>query len=87
MIEGKTTSGFEFKIAYETLDNWDLFEALTEMDKGNVIVIADVAHMLLGEDQLKRLKNHVKGICGRVSTESMIQEIEEILRSSETGKN
>lgn len=87
MITGKTNSGFEFEIEYEKLDDWELFELLTELDKGNIVATVDVARTLLGEEQLKQLKNHVKGIFGRVSMDAMFQEISQILSSTDTGKN
>ena len=87
MITGKTNSGFEFEIETERLDDWDLLESLTAVDKGNISVIPNVALALLGEEQLQRLKSHVKGIHGRVSMSAMFQEIFEILNSNNQGKN
>ena len=87
MITGKTNSGFEFKIQDENLDDWELLESLTNVDKGNISVIPSVALALLGEEQLNCLKSHVKGIHGRVSMNVMFQEIFEILHSTDQGKN
>lgn len=35
MITGTTKSGFNFEIAEETLDDYELLEALVEADKGD----------------------------------------------------
>ena len=86
MIEGKTASGFEYKITEDALDDYDLLEALTDIDSGNYQKITVVVDHLLGKEQKEMLKKHIREN-GRVSAKAMISEIFEILKGSQTGKN
>ncbi len=87
MIKGETNSGFRFKIDEEELDDYELLEALCEIDKGNVSLITDAAKKILGKRQLKELKEHVRNEKGRVPAKEMIEEIEQILSFHSKGKN
>lgn len=87
MINGKTKSGFEFGIDEEELDDYELLEMLCEIDKGNISLITDTARKILGEEQLKELKEHVRNEKGKVSAKKMTEEIEQILSFNSKGKN
>lgn len=86
MLEGKTKSGFEFKVEDEATDDWELLEALTKVDRGNITFLIDAAKMLLGDEQLSELKKHCKAN-GRVSAEKMMEEITDILQYGGNPKN
>lgn len=87
MITGKTNSGFEFFIPEENLDDYELLELVTEVDKGNNAVIMDVIDRLLGKEQKNKLKEHVRNEAGRVTVSKMIAEIMDIFEKSGPGKN
>lgn len=87
MIRGKTNSGFEFEIDEEELDDYELLEMLCDIDKGDVTKITDAAKKILGNEQLKELKEHVRDEKGKVSVSKMMKEIEEVLSSNSRGKN
>lgn len=87
MITGKTDRGFEFEIDEETLDDYELLEVICEVDKGNASFIPDAARMLLGDEQLKRLKESARNEKGKISTTIMVGEIKQILTSNSKGKN
>lgn len=86
MISGKTESGFEFTLDDEVMDNYELLEVLTDIDKGDARRIVDAMGMLLGEEQKESLKKHLRGESGRVSTKAMWQELLNILKAA-NGKN
>lgn len=59
MIEGKLKSGFEYKIEDHVLDNMELLDAIAEVDQ-NPMVLSKVLKMLLGDDQRKKLYDHLR---------------------------
>ena len=59
MIEGKLKSGFEYKIEDHVLDNMELLDAIAEVDQ-NPMVLSKVLKMLLGDEQRKKLYNHLR---------------------------
>lgn len=87
MIAGKTNSGFEFEIDEDSLDDYELLEMAGEVDKGDVSLIPDVAKRILGDTQVKKLKDHIRDENGKVSAIKMTKEIEQILSSGSQGKN
>lgn len=88
MLEGKTKSGFEFNISDETLDDWELFEDISEMDeKGGELKFIKAAKRLLGQEQYESLKEFLRNNEGRVSATLMSETISEIFFSTNEGKN
>ena len=74
----KTTSGFEFEIDPEILDDMELVDALAEVED-NPLMISKVVTMLFGDDK-KRLYDHIKETKGvkRVPIEAVGEVIEEV---------
>lgn len=87
MIKGKTQSGFEFELEEDVLNDYELLEALREIDKGDEGAIVDVMNIILSKDQLKALKEHLRNEKGRVGAIEMITEFAEIMKASKEGKN
>ena len=81
MIEGKTKSGFEYKIEDAAMDNMELLDLLGEIDKGKTAAITDATVLLLGKEQKKRLYEHIRTEEGNVPIELFIKEFTEILNS------
>lgn len=86
MIEGKTLSGFAYSIPDEAIDDYELLEALTAVDKGDSGEIITVVDKLLGMDQKKALFEHIRKD-GRVSAKKVVGVITEILNNCNQGKN
>lgn len=87
-INGKTSTGFEFCIPAERLDDYELVEQLIELEKGDMMVVVPIVKALMDDDEEKRLKEHVKAMNGgRCTFSGMAQEISEIFLGSSTGKN
>ena len=57
-MKGKTSSGFEYELNEEALDDYELLEDLCEMDAGNMSKMSSVMNRLIGAEQKERLKEH-----------------------------
>lgn len=86
VIKGETSTGFGYEISQENLNNYELVEALGEMED-NPLVIAKIVNLLLGKEQADNLKNHVRIDGGTVPTDKMSDEIKEIFESQKETKN
>ena len=80
MVEGTLSNGFKFQIEDERLDNYETFEKLCMIDNDNekLGLIVEVYNDLLGEDQYKALKEHIKKQDGRISTIKMFELMQEL---------
>ena len=87
MIKGTTKSGFDYTVQEEALDDYELLEELREIDKGNTSLVVDAIEKIIGPEQKEQLKEHVRDEAGRVSIKRMFDEIGEILRGDQQGKN
>jgi len=87
MIEGKLKSGFEYKIEDHVLDNMELLDAIAEVDQ-NPMVISKVLKMLMGDDQRKKLYDHLRDPKnGNVPIVAVSDAVAEIFRGSGQLKN
>ena len=82
MIKGKTESGFEYSIPRESLNNYELVENIAELEE-KPLLITSIVKQLLGEEQAKNLKEHVRKD-GIVSIDRMSEEIINIFKNSGT---
>jgi hypothetical protein len=89
MIKGKTTTGFEFKLYDEALDNMELVELMAEIqDSGSPMALAKVLRLLLGEKQRTALYNHLRTKDGRVPVAAVSTAFVEIVKAAkQKGKN
>ena len=80
MIEGKTSSGFHYKIADDARDDMELLEAFMDIDNGKVSGLKAVIEQLLGAEQKKALYDHIRNKeTGRVRASEVMKAIGEIL--------
>ena len=86
MIKGKTKSGFSYDLDKERLNNYELLEAIEELEE-NPLVLSRVVNLLLGKEQTKKLKDHLRTENGIVPTEKMSEEITEIFQNQGETKN
>lgn len=82
MIKGETKSGFKYQIEEGTLNDWELFEMITEVET-NPILLNKIITMVLGDDQKEKLKEHLRNDEGRIPLDAMNSEIMEIFGSQE----
>ena len=86
MIKGKTSSGFEYEILEEQLNNYELLESIAELEE-NALVLPKVVNMLLGKEQKNKLTKHLRTKDGIVPMDKMMNEITEIFQSKSEIKN
>lgn len=87
MFTGKTSSGFEFSLQDEVLDDYELLETLQDIDDGDYGKTTKMVTMLLEPAQRDALKDHVRSENGRVSAQKMLAEVMEIFESKNKSKN
>ena len=81
-LVGVTKSGFEYSIPKKNLNNYELVEALGEVDT-NPLLLPKVLKLLLGKEQVEKLKNHLRDADGIVDTEKMAAELEDIFKAQQ----
>jgi hypothetical protein len=82
----KTSTGFEFDVSADALDDWELLEELAELETDGSKIIS-VCRRLMGADGAQRLKEHCRGENGRVSITAMDNELSEIFAILREDKN
>lgn len=80
MLKGTTKSGFKFEIEDKRLNNYELLEAISEVEE-SPLALPRVIKLLLGDNKAKALKNHTRDDEGFVSSEKLSAEIMEIFES------
>ena len=83
-IRGVTSTGFAFEITKERLENYELLEAIAEVDT-NPAVLPQVVKLMLGEKS-EDLKNHVRTADGIVPLDKTGNEIRECFTSKKKKK-
>lgn len=77
-MEGKTSTGFKYKVADGIDDDMEFLDALIDLDEGNISGIRHVINKLVGEDGRKALYEHCRKN-GKVSMKSVMEEVRYIL--------
>ena len=91
MIEGKTKTGFKFKVDERVLDDWRLItnielaesELLTDKVKG----VTALVHLLLGDNEPKLMDHIAKKNDGFIPTDAIIAELASIISETKELKN
>ena len=86
MITGKTRSGFEYTIADNIGDDYELLELMSDVRSGDTLAIFALINKVLGKEQHQALKEHCR-VDGVVSTAKMNEEIVDIFAASKDVKN
>jgi hypothetical protein len=81
----KLDKGFSIEIDERRLDDYELVEALTDVDKGNAGRLTDAVNILLG-DAKQSLFEHIREQKGYVSTEAVKNALLEIIGGLKNGK-
>lgn len=78
MIELTTSKGYNFTIADEALDDFELLEDLIAAQNGDQLRIMTACRRLLGDEQMTALKDKLRGENGRVKASEVMAVISEI---------
>lgn len=81
-LTGVTKSGFAYSILEKNIKNYELVEALGELDT-NTLALPRVLNLLLGKEQTQKLKDHVRDEDGIIDTEKVTLELEDIFKAQE----
>lgn len=81
MIRGKLESGFEYEVTEEVRDNMELLDAIVEADE-NPLAVSKVVKLLLGEDQRRKLYDHLRTENGNVPIQAVCNAVAEIFRGA-----
>lgn len=82
MIKGTTKSGFAYKIYEESLNDYELLEMISELDD-NPLILPKVVNKILGSNQAKKLKEHIRDDKGFVNAEKFTYELTQIFNQKQ----
>lgn len=85
-IKGKTKSGFEYSLDVERLENYEVIEAIAELNE-DISAMPKLLNLILGEEQKKKLLDHLRDKEGIVKVSKLETEIFEIFNSAKELKN
>ena len=77
VITGKTKTGFEYEIDKKTLNDYEFLEEIDNIGK-NPLIIIKLLKRLLKEEQLEKLKEHIRNEEGIVQIDKMEKELTDI---------
>jgi len=91
MIEGKTKTGFKFKIDERLVRDWRVVSAISMVENGNTSeqlkATTDLVRLILGADEQKLLNHVAKKNEGFVPLEAVTNEVADIISSATELKN
>ena len=79
--------GFEIDVLEDNIGDWEFLEVLNDIDEGETGLIVRAARMLLGNEGVKVLKEHLRNEQGKVPTTKMVDALRELMESVNTLKN
>lgn len=86
-MTARLNDGFEIEISESVTDDWEFLEVLSGIDEGETGLIVKAAKMLLGNDGVKALKEHLRNKDGKVSSTAMVTALGELMESVNSLKN
>ena len=86
-MTARLSDGFEIEISESVTDDWEFLEVLSGIDEGETSLIVKAARMLLGNDGVKALKEHLRNKDGKVSSTAMVTALGELMESVNSLKN
>lgn len=86
MLKGTTKTGFNFELNEDNLNDYELFKLIAGLEE-NQWLLPKLVTKLLGEEQEKRLLDHVRTPDGKVPMNVIDKEITDIFSLSKELKN
>ena len=81
MIRGKLKNGFEYEVSKAALDNMELLDAIAECDE-SPLAISRVVRLMLGNEQRRKLYDHLRTEDGNVPVAAVSEAVAEIFKGS-----
>lgn len=78
MVKGKTSSGFRFTINPEDVNDMDFLERLGQAS-ADITKMPAIIKEVLGEDQRKKMYDHLRTESGKVPIDKAMELFQEIL--------
>ena len=78
VITGKTKSGFAYKIQKEQIEDYDFVELVGNADE-NPALFPKIMNILLGDEEVNKLKEHLRTEEGFVPIQKMVEEFQDIM--------
>jgi len=85
-VKGKTSSGFEFEVDEAIFDDYEMLELLCDFNSDKS-VFPTIARKMLGDEQHKALKEHLRNENGIVQASKIETELSEIFHFATHGSN
>ena len=86
LLKGKTTTGFEFQVDPDDLNDMELVEKFAEVEE-NPLKLPKVITAVLGDDQKKAFYEHHRAKNGRIPIDVVSTAFVESLSANNQGKN
>lgn len=87
MLEGKTKSGFEFKVDEDFFNDWEMIERIADYEEnGSVHLMRSIIVDLLGKKQYKDLKDSLRDEKGKITATAMEQAVADIFEAIQEGE-
>ena len=87
IITAQLKDGFSCEIDEAAIDdNFELVEAYAAAQRGEPAGIVDVVDIVLGDENKRALKEHLRATNGRISAASMFAAVNELVAATKSGK-
>ncbi|WP_427814287.1 hypothetical protein ACQKTA_04160 [Enterococcus sp. 22-H-5-01] len=86
VIKGVTKSGFSYQLSKDRLNNYELLEAIGEVEE-SPLALSKALNLMLGKKQAQQLKDHVRNAEDIVPMDKMEAEMTEMFTSISQVKN
>lgn len=80
MAKGTTETGFKFEVNDNIAEDYELIEMIAEVEE-NPLVTPKLLNKLLGAEQVKALKDHIREEDGTVNVYKMLAEVKAIFEA------
>lgn len=91
MVTGKTKTGFKFETDERVLEDWRLVLNIEKAESTDMKVrvkgVAELVHLLLGENEPKLLEHIAKRNDGFMPVDAIVEELADIIKETKELKN
>ena len=86
ILKGVTSTGYAFSLSVDRLNDMELMDAFARLeDSDSPIQMSRVVTMFLGQEEKKKLYDHVRTKDGRVPMDALAEELSEMMNYDFSG--